>query len=95
VAGPGAAIEIKGGNGRILAVYESGNDVTVTAVKDWARSDPDGVTIVVVPPTNGTISSDFTLTPVTPGDWQGVIGADGMGLTLTTVNGNVALQRKP
>jgi hypothetical protein len=221
----GDAIEIKGVNGSISAVYEAGDDVSVTAVKDGQVSDPDGVTIVVVPhadgvticavypdvagqpsnecqpgsgghlgtqnndvevdftvrvpagvafigttvnggvlaeqlrsnvfattvngdvvvtttgialasvvngaidvaiatttwdrdltytavngnvsvevpaaanadvsltTANGTIASDFALTEVGPGNWQGVIGSGVWGLTLTTVNGNVDLQR--
>jgi hypothetical protein len=223
----GDAIEIKGVNGTVRAVYESGNDVMVTAVKDWVLDDPDGVDIVIVPhgggvticavypdvtsqPPNeclpgtaghlgtqnndvevdftvrvpagvdfigttvngtvraeelqsdvvatttngdaalmtsqlasatvvngtidvaiglgtwdrdltftavngnvtvevpattnaevslttatGSIASDFSLTQTAPGDWQGVIGSGGRGLTLTTVNGNITLERGP
>lgn len=44
---------------------------------------------------NGTISSDFSLTQVAPGDVRGVIGNGGRFLHLTTVNGNVTLERGP
>jgi len=42
---------------------------------------------------NGTISSDFPLTQVAPGDVRGTIGSGGRFLRLTTVNGNVMLER--
>lgn len=43
--------------------------------------------------TNGSINSDFALTQVAAGDVRGTIGAGGRLLRLTTVNGNVALER--
>jgi hypothetical protein len=44
----GAAIEIKGTNGGIVATGTSGGDVVVTAVKKGRRSDPTEVKIEVV-----------------------------------------------
>lgn len=42
--------------------------------------------------TNGSISSDFTLTQFGPSDFRGTLGSGGWNLLLTTVNGNVALE---
>ena len=42
--------------------------------------------------TNGSISSDFSLTEVGTGDFRGTIGTGGPDLFLATVNGNVALE---
>lgn len=44
---------------------------------------------------NGSVSSDFALTEVAPGDWRGTLGSGGRQLTLATVNGNVALRQGP
>jgi hypothetical protein len=44
---------------------------------------------------NGSISSDFSLTEVSPGNVQGTLGTGGPFLRLTTVNGNVRLDRGP
>jgi hypothetical protein len=44
----GAAIEIKGVNGAIVATGAPGADVEVTAVKKGRKSDPAGVKIDVV-----------------------------------------------
>jgi hypothetical protein len=44
---------------------------------------------------NGTISSEFPLTEVSPGNVQGTLGTGGHFLRLTTVNGNVRLDRGP
>ena len=61
---PGAAVEIKGVNGGIVATGAAGGDVEVTAVKKGRKSDPaqvnvevvehaGGVTICAVYPSNG------------------------------------------
>jgi DUF4097 and DUF4098 domain-containing protein YvlB len=44
---------------------------------------------------NGSISTDFALTEVAPGDWRGTLGSGGRVLTIETVNGNVALRQGP
>lgn len=42
---PGKTIEVKGVNGRIVALAASGDEVRVTAVKHGRRSDPESVSI--------------------------------------------------
>ncbi len=42
--------------------------------------------------TNGSVSSDFSLTEVAPGDFRGTIGTGGPDLLAATVNGNVSLE---
>lgn len=44
---------------------------------------------------NGSMSSDFTLVEVAPGDWRGTLGSGGRLLRLATVNGNVVLRQGP
>jgi hypothetical protein len=44
---------------------------------------------------NGTISSEFPLTEVSPGNVQGTLGTGGHFLRLITVNGDVRLDRGP
>jgi putative adhesin len=50
---PGQVIEIKGVNGAIHAERASGTEVTVEATKSARRSDPNTVTIQVVPHADG------------------------------------------
>jgi hypothetical protein len=62
---PGAAIEIKGTNGGIVATGTSGGDVVVTAVKKGRRSDPSEVKIEVVEHQGGV-----TICAVYPSDGE-------------------------
>jgi hypothetical protein len=50
---PGQSIEIKGVNGAIHAERATGTEVTVEATKTARRSDPNSVTIQVVPHADG------------------------------------------
>lgn len=59
----GDAIEIRGVNGDVSAEFTSGDEVQVTAVKRWRRSDPDDVRIEVVEHSGGV-----TICAVYPSD---------------------------
>ncbi|HEX9729047.1 MAG TPA: DUF4097 family beta strand repeat-containing protein [Gemmatimonadales bacterium] len=61
----GDAIEIRGVIGTIRAVRASGDEVEVTAVKRWRRSDPDEVEIEVIPHDGGV-----TICAVYPTPWD-------------------------
>lgn len=50
---PGAAVEIKGVNGNVVAGRADGHEVEVVAEKRARRSDPESVTIEVVPHGDG------------------------------------------
>jgi DUF4097 and DUF4098 domain-containing protein YvlB len=91
------------------AVTVNGSITVSIGLTDWDRdlefTTVNGNVTVEVPAgtnaevrlatTNGSISTDFSLTQVTATNVRGVIGSGGRLLRLTTVNGNVALESGP
>ena len=89
------------------AMTVNGNLTVAIGIRHWVHGllfpTVNGNATVEIPSTssaevrlstaNGTISSDFPLTQVAPGDGRGTLG--GQFLRLTTVNGNVTLERGP
>lgn len=91
------------------AATVTGSVNAVIGLADWGR-DLDfttvtgKVTVQVPANTNadvrastlfGSITSDFALTEITPGNRQGTVGSGGPRLTLTTVTGSITLRRGP
>ena len=91
------AITVNGTINAAIGLTDWGRDLNFAAVNGNVTVEvPSGTNaearLVTV---NGSISSDFSLTEVSPGNVQGTLGTGGPFLRLTTVNGNVRLDRGP
>jgi DUF4097 and DUF4098 domain-containing protein YvlB len=93
----GTALTVNGSITVTIGLTDWNRDLEFTTVNgDVTVEVPAGTNAEVrLATTNGTISTEFSLTQVTATDVRGTIGNGGRLLRLTTVNGNVALERGP
>lgn len=96
-AGMAEALTVNGSIDAAIGMPDWDRDLRFTTVNGGV-----GVTIpaatnaeVQLRTVHGSVACDFPLTEVSPRNLQGTIGSGGPLLTVTSVNGNVALRRGP